>query len=163
MTLKFFAIPALNPEPASADLLQFLNTHRVVAVDRHLVQDGGASFWAICVNHLARASTPAVKRIHAEKRAKVDYREVLSEPDFAVYTKLRDLRRTMAQREGVPPYALFTNDQLAAFVTGRLCSAAALKSVTGVGPTKAEKYGPSFAEVVARAFGQPAEVDDGEA
>jgi hypothetical protein len=56
----------------------------------------------------------------------VDYKEVLNEADFAVFSRLRDLRKVIAEKEAVPAYAIFTNEQLAAMVTGkvdRLCQA----------------------------------------
>jgi hypothetical protein len=56
----------------------------------------------------------------------VDYKEVMNEADFAVFSRLRDLRKVIAEKEAVPAYAIFTNEQLAAMVTGkvdRLCQA----------------------------------------
>ena len=44
---------------------------------------------------------------------KIDYKAVLSEGAFAVFSLLRDLRKTLAEAEGVPIYAVFTNEQLA--------------------------------------------------
>jgi hypothetical protein len=51
--------------------------------------------------------------VAGSKRAKVDYRELLSAGDFVLFAKLRILRKGMAEREAVPAYALFTNEQLA--------------------------------------------------
>jgi hypothetical protein len=55
----------------------------------------------------------------AARAGRVDYREVLSPPEFAVYDRLRTLRKELAQAEGLPPYAVFSNEQLAAFVQRR--------------------------------------------
>ncbi|MBI4754199.1 MAG: HRDC domain-containing protein [Betaproteobacteria bacterium] len=48
------------------------------------------------------------------KRERIDYREVLNEQDFAVFADLRRLRKGLAEQDGVPAYALFTNEQLVA-------------------------------------------------
>jgi superfamily II DNA helicase RecQ len=39
--------------------------------------------------------------VRSERRT--DYREVLSEPDFAVFARLRILRKQVAEAEAVPP------------------------------------------------------------
>ena len=53
------------------------------------------------------------------RRGKVDFKEVLSDPEFAVFARLRALRKERADAEGVPAYALFTNEQLAEMVQRR--------------------------------------------
>ena len=116
----------------------FLRAHRILSVDRHFVQDGANSVWAICVSYLDDANRPLAV---GAKRPKVDYREVLSEADFAVYAKLRNLRKELAEGEGVPAYALFTNEQLAEMVQRRVHSLTAMKEIEGVGDAKIEKYG----------------------
>jgi len=47
MRMRFFSIPALDPEAAQEELNRFLGSHRIVTVERQLAQDGMASFWAI--------------------------------------------------------------------------------------------------------------------
>ena len=50
---------------------------------------------------------------------KIDYKEVLNEVDFAVFARLRDLRKVISDKEAIPAYSIFTNEQLAAMVTGQ--------------------------------------------
>ncbi|MBP9803395.1 MAG: HRDC domain-containing protein [Candidatus Accumulibacter sp.] len=50
----------------------------------------------------------------------------------------------MAEQEGVPMYALFTNEQLAEMVTRRTTTIAALGEIDGVGKARIEKYGKYF-------------------
>jgi superfamily II DNA helicase RecQ len=73
-----------------------------------------------------------------------DYKEILSPDDFAVFAKLRELRKEMAQAEAVPVYTIFTNEQLAQMVQDRCGSKADLEKVAGVGDARIEKYGPRF-------------------
>ena len=72
---------------------------------------------------------------------KVDYREVLSAEDFAVFSKLREVRKGLAEKEGVPPYTIFTNEQFATVVRQKVTTKAALEKVEGVGAARLEKYG----------------------
>ena len=142
MQLKTFTI-SLNDD-AEAEVNAFLRQHRVLSIDRHFVDDGANSFWAICISYIETSNRPTSN----SKKTKIDYREVLSENDFALYAKLRDLRKTLAEREGVPPYALFTNEQLASMVQNRVSSKTALKEVPGVGDGRVDKYGSDFIAII---------------
>ncbi len=141
MQLKAFTIPLHDAGAATEEINVFLRANRVLSVDRHFVQDGANSVWAICVSYLGDAHRPQTA---SAKRPRVDYREVLSQPDFALFAKLRNLRKELAEREGVPAYTLFTNEQLAEMVKRRVSSASALKEIDGVGDARAEKYGAPF-------------------
>ncbi len=49
-------------------------------------------------------------------------REVLNEADFAVFARLRHLCKAVSDKEAIPAYSIFTNEQLAAMVTGKVDS-----------------------------------------
>ena len=148
MRLRFFTIPIHGGDEAAAELNHFLGAHRILAIDRSLVQDGANSAWALCVSF-----EPAEDRSQPSKRGgKIDYREVLSEQDFAVFARLRTLRKGLADGEGIPAYAVFTNEQLAELVQHRVQSAAALREIAGVGEARIEKYGDAFLRLLREAF-----------
>jgi superfamily II DNA helicase RecQ len=159
MQLKVFAVPALGDDAATDALNRFLGAHRIVTVDRHFVPNGPSSFWAICVLYLAASDgRPATPR-----RGKLDYREVLPELEFALYAKLRALRKQLADQEGTPAYALFTNEQLAEMVQRRVSTAAALREIAGVGAARVDKYGAQFLSILSAELGTldpPAEGSD---
>ncbi|MGO9483871.1 MAG: HRDC domain-containing protein [Rhodomicrobium sp.] len=141
MQLRVFSIAIHDAGGALDELNSFLRANRVLSVDRHFVPDGANSIWAICVSYLNDANRPLAA---GAKRPKVDYREVLSEADFAVFAKLRNLRKELAEREGIPAYALFNNEQLAEMVQRRVGSLNAMKEIEGVGDSRIEKYGTQF-------------------
>ncbi len=118
MPLKFFTIPIQDLASSEGELNGFLANHRVLSVDRHFVEHGASSFWTVCVDYLD--GQPATSSDSRSRRAKVDYRDLLSPEDFAVYAKLRDLRKEIAQAEAVPVYTVFTNAQLAQMVQRRV-------------------------------------------
>ena len=140
MRFGFFAIPAQTPGPGQEKLNAFCAGHRVVSVEKQFVAQGVDSFWSICVTYVDGTERPA----SGGRRERIDYKELLDERDFAVYAELRQLRKTLAEQEGVPAYALFTNEQLAEMVTGRVTTQAALGEVNGVGKARLEKYGDAF-------------------
>jgi superfamily II DNA helicase RecQ len=137
-----FAIPAQDPASAEEELNSFLRTHRVLSVDRQLVQRPESAFWAVCVQFLAGGAASDAGAGKTKER--VDYKEVLSAEDFAVFARLRDLRKSIAEKEAVPPYTVFTNEQLAAMVSQKPRSIAALGRIDGIGESRLEKYGAVF-------------------
>jgi superfamily II DNA helicase RecQ len=154
MQLRFFTIPVLGGDAAAEDLNRFLAGQRILSLDRQLVQAGAASAWAICVAFEPAGEGRPQSMAPTGRRGKVDYREVLDEADFAVYAGLRTLRKEIADAEGVPAYALFTNEQMAEMVTRRVSSAAALREIPGIGEGRVEKYGAAFLQALAEARAQ---------
>ena len=159
MRFRFFTLPAFDPDAAQDALNAFCAQHRIVASDRHFVDRGGDSFWAVCITWVegSAAAFPV-----QGKRERVDYRDVLGEADFAAFSELRRLRKHLADREGVPAYAIFTNEQLAAMVQRRVATAAALGAIEGVGEARVDKFGEIFLTSLARLLpgaGLPAAVE----
>ena len=79
-------------------------------------------------------------------RPKVDYKEVLKPEEFEVFSRLREWRKGVAEKEGVPVYVVFSNEQLAQVVQKKVSSKAALKEIEGVGDSRVEKYGSAVLE-----------------
>ncbi len=101
----FFVIPALDGQDVSDEMNRFMRSVKVVQVHREFVSQGDLSYWAFAIEYLSgESTTPKPKR----PKAAIDYKEILSPEDFAVYAKLRDWRKETALREGVPPYVIFT-------------------------------------------------------
>lgn len=149
MNVRFFSVSARCPAVEEATLNAFLASHRVLRVETRFVEDGEASYWAFAVECL-ESSTAGSRgpRAGGEKGERVDYRAVLSESDFAVFARLREVRKGLAEAAGVPPYAVFTNEQLAAMVTGKVGTLAALAAIEGVGPARVDRYGAAMLQVL---------------
>jgi superfamily II DNA helicase RecQ len=151
MAFKIFTVPINDNGQTEAELNAFLRGHKVLAVDRRWVDQGASSFWSFCVDYLESnsAAGPAGPR---GLRGKIDYKEVLAPEEFAVFVKLRDLRKQIAQSEAVPVYTVFTNEQLARMVQQKVTTKAALEQIAGVGDARVEKYGPRVLELLAAAW-----------
>jgi superfamily II DNA helicase RecQ len=152
MAYRFFTVPIQDGGDATAELNGFLACHRVLAVDRRWVEQGAASFWCFCVDYLEGAANGTSGGRPHSGRPKIDYRETLKPEEFAVFAKLRDLRKDIAQAEAVPVYTIFTNEQLAQMVQARVTTKAALEKIAGVGDARIEKYGGRMLEVLAQAW-----------
>ena len=151
MAYRFFTISVRDEGPAAADLNGFLRSRRVLSVDRRWVDQGWESFWSFCVDYLESsggATGGAPPGRNGTNRGKVDYREVLSPEDFAVFARLRQARKEIAQADAVPVYTIFTNEQLAQMVQARATTKAGLEQVAGVGDARIEKYGARILEAL---------------
>lgn len=145
MQLKIFILPIKNLSAAEAEMNAFLRSHRMLTVKKEFVSDGENSFWTFCVEYLESA-TAATNAPNMTGRPKVDYKELLKPEEFEVFSRLREWRKGVAEKESVPVYVVFTNEQLAAMVKMKANSKAALKEIEGVGDARLEKYGAAVLE-----------------
>jgi len=145
MQYRVFRVPAGGCADTEEAVNRFLRGVRVLRVDRQFVPDGQGAFWSLCVEYL---ESPKARAAAAGDRK--DYKEELAPADFALFVKLRELRKALAADEGVPVYAVCTNEHLAALAQRRPGSATALRQIDGIGQAKAEKYGgPLLAAIAA--------------
>jgi superfamily II DNA helicase RecQ len=157
MRIDFFTIPVYGGEDATEEVNGLLSSGRILSVERQFVSHGEANFWSICVLSQPGASSSSSKR---GKKSGVDYREVLGPEDFAVYARLRDLRKDLAGREGVPVYAVLTNEQMAEIARHRCASLAALERIEGFGEARSNKYGAAILSLLRTGTGQEGGKDD---
>jgi hypothetical protein len=100
MRYRFFSIPAIMPDDMQEEMNRFCAAHRVISIEKQFVQDGERSYWALCVGYVEKQTGPPSPR-----KGHVDDREVLGTADFALFAKLRDWGRKLAEQEGVPAQA----------------------------------------------------------
>lgn len=90
MAYKFFVVPVFNTEPAAIELNRFLASNRVLCVDRQWMPAGPNSAWHFCVDYLAGHPVTGYQK-GGPSQDKIDYKEVLEEKDFQVFSRLRSL------------------------------------------------------------------------
>jgi len=71
--------------------------------------------------------------------------------DDALFQRLRALRRSLADGEGVPAYIVFSDAVLARMAALRPDDEASLLAVPGIGPAKLARYGAAFLRVLREA------------
>lgn len=145
MKYQVLHVPVLFAEAATVELNQFLAAHKIVSVEKEFVADGQNSFWTFCINWVENDGFLAKP---TKQKNRIDYREVLNDDDFSVYVKLRELRKSIAEQEGVPAYQVFTNEQLAAIVQQKISSKTELAKLEGIGKKRIEKYAQVFIETL---------------
>ena len=140
-----FYVSPFGEKSATDDLNAFLRSHRIINVEKRLIDGERGTGWVFLVEY-GTAATESRNSPNASS-PRTDYREVLNPVEYALYDRLRSLRKELAEKSGVPVYAVFTNDQLAAMVKNRPKSSKDLLSIPGVGEARVKQYGKAFAEV----------------
>jgi len=148
MPTRFFTIAALDPRDGEEELNQFMASHRIASVERHLVAVTGGAQWCIAVDWLHADRTASASAGTTGKRGRLDYKQLLEPEDFAVFSALREVRKQIGETESVPLYAIMTNEQLAEVARRRPTTPQALGQIEGVGEGKVEKYGARLLGVV---------------
>lgn len=138
MQFNTFYIPMGDEGRAQDELNAFLRAKRVLAVEKAFTGQG----WTFCVEWMEGGKTGL------RSKPKVDYREVLSPEEFALFSRLRDKRKELSQRDGVQVYTIMTNEQLAEVVKQNITEPSSLTQIEGIGAARIEKYGSDLLTVL---------------
>ncbi|MBQ9340358.1 MAG: HRDC domain-containing protein [Paludibacteraceae bacterium] len=145
MQVKIFTIPIFDNENAVNELNAFLRAQKILTVDKQLSTQGAQAFWTFCVSYLPQ-TIGGNTYSGGTKATKVDYKEVLDEKTFAVFSQLRSIRKQLAEQEAVPAYAVFTDSELAEIAKLETIDMVMIQTIPGIGAKRAEKYGKSLCE-----------------
>lgn len=69
-------------------------------------------------------------------------------PSNELFERLRDLRRSFAEAEGLPPYIIFTDKSLKEMCQYMPVNKSSMLKINGVGDVKYNKYGKDFIDVI---------------
>ncbi|MBQ9430734.1 MAG: HRDC domain-containing protein [Kiritimatiellae bacterium] len=134
MQISTFFVPLADDGRAQDDLNSFLRGRRVLKVGEAFAGNG----WAFCVEWLEEG---AYVRDGRQSQRRVDYREVLEPAVFERFAKLRERRKAIAAEDGVPPYMVMTDAQMAEAAKPERLTAEVLKAIEGFGEARLKKYG----------------------
>ena len=142
MQYEIFTIPVFNPEEGIEKLNRFLRGHKVVQVDKEIVRMGEQTYWSFCVNYLLTTSP-----VEPEKKEKIDYKNVLGQEQFKVFSKLRSCRKIISDKEGYPAYSVFTDAELALLSQMENLTHESMVKIEGIGKKRMERFGVVLLEL----------------
>lgn len=136
-------------------LRSFLVAKQVYSLEAwHFIHEG-VPYWSVLISYAYHESVPAPQECTRRDTAeKADWRKRLSDKDWPVFNGLREWRKTRAAEAGVPPYLLFTNEQLTQLVLNKVDSLSALGRIPGVGPSRVENYGKAVLRILHECTGK---------
>ena len=130
-----------------SELRDFMRDKEIIGItDHHFVRNEIPYLTLIVKYYPFRKEAEPENKSSSNKRDE-SWKNDLSEADMGVFNLLRDWRSERCKKEGVPPYILFNNKQLAEVVKMRPQSSADLLKIDGIGKAKAEKYGEDILKI----------------
>jgi len=156
MKIQVFSLP-FDPESGFDDaaLTEFCARNEILDVREYLLDYQGQPWLAIVASYrdgeVASRSRPG-----ARAGREPDARRDLAKADVPLYEALREWRSLRAAHDGVPPYLIFNNRQLAEIATRRPATKAALGEIPGIGEGKLERFADNIFAVLESGTGPEA-------
>lgn len=139
MQIKLFTIPIGDSGTALEEMNRFLRGNKILEVQNQLISNENGAYWCFCVRYIERTFIPT-----DESKGKVDYKQVLDEATFKKFSKLREIRKKVAADEGLPAFAVFTDEELAGLAKLETITPKSMLSVKGIGDKKVERFAKHF-------------------
>lgn len=141
MQIKLFTIPITDNGVFIEEMNRFLRANKILEVENQLVSNERGASWCFCVKYIAGSTAYQKAEI-----IKKDYKSELDEHTFKIFSKLRELRKQLAQEDAVPAYAVCTDQELSEIASLKVMDEKGLKSVKGFGDKKFDRYGKKIIE-----------------
>ena len=139
MQINLFTIPIGDNGTALDEMNRFLRSHKILEVQSQLVNNDHDACWCFCVRFIERAFFQ-----NSDKKEKMDYKKVLDTETFQKFSKLREIRKKVAADEGIPAFAVFTDEELAGLARLESITKKTMLSVKGIGDKKVERFAKHF-------------------
>ena len=139
MQIKLFTIPVGDSGAALDAMNRFLRGNKILEVQNQLISNENGAYWCFCVRYIEKAFALA-----REVKAKVDYKHVLDEATFQKFSRLREIRKKVAADEGLPAFAIFTDEELAGLAKLDVITPKTMLSIKGIGDKKVERFAKHF-------------------
>ncbi len=146
MQMKLFTIPVIDPLVGEEEINLFLRTHKVLEVNHEFFQTKDGAVWCFCVKYIEGGIPDGKGKFF--QPAKIDYKNVLDEKCFAIFSILRECRKQIAQEEAIPPYAVFIDEELAGIAKLETITEQTITSIDGIGKRKAERFGKRILQLL---------------
>jgi superfamily II DNA helicase RecQ len=145
MAFRLFTIPfdegrELFDEDA---LNQFCQSRQLRHWKAEFFQLGGRAYWSILLE--VEALSPAERRPPDTIKGQKPDKQTL-----ALLEALKEWRRDLVDKEGVPAYVIATNRELDEIALLKPHSLEGLKSIRGMGKKKIDRHGSNLLEIVKR-------------
>lgn len=145
LTLRFNPLAgAFDDQP----LVDFTRDKNLIAVENHFFIHDGLPFLVMVIDYRPGELLELEERRDSRRQREDHWRETLSDQALPLFNTLRQWRSARSKADGLPPYLIATNRQLAEIATARPQSITALEKIEGLGPARSAKYGPDILELV---------------
>ena len=141
--MTFFISPFSEPS-ATAELNNFLKAHRIINVEKRLIDGDRGTGWVFLVEY---TDFEGGKSSYVMS-SKIDWRDVLSPSQFAVYDMLRKKRKELGDKTKIPLYGILSNEQLALMAQNPPKCKEEFIKIKGVNELKYKQFGEFFLDAI---------------
>ena len=145
MKLKVFTFRFSESKDGFNDehMQEFISEKEVIEFRDHFFVHEKTPYLTVLISY--RDISPGEKRKSYQRK---DPRNELDENEHKVYDALRAWRAARASQEGIPPYMIANNSQIARMVKLRAKSKADFSKVKGIGEAKIARYGEDILRII---------------
>lgn len=144
MQIQIFNIPISDTGEALLEMNRFLASHKVLETEQCFFQNDKGGCWSFCIRFIPDIIKGCGN--NSSGKTKKDYKLLLSEEQFALFSRFREIRKRLAADDGVPAYAVFTDEELSHMAMLSELTEKGLSSIPGIGEKKIERYGRKMLE-----------------
>ena len=141
MQINIFTIPVGDSGTALQEMNTFLSAHKILEIEQKLISTDNGANWCFCVRYIEQAFNSA-----SGGKIKIDYRQVLDEPTFQKFSRLREIRKKVAAAEGFSAFIICTDEELAEIAKLKEITIQSMLGIKGIGEKKAERFAQYFIE-----------------
>lgn len=145
--MNFFISPFSDPS-SHAELNNFLKSHRIINVEKRLIDGERDTSWVFLVEYSDIDGTKSGYTMSA----KIDWRDVLNPSQFAVYDFLRKTRKEIGDKTKIPLYGILSNEQLALMAQNPPKTKEDFLKIKGVNEQKYKQFGDIFISAIEKAL-----------
>ena len=145
MQFKLFSVSVADHDQHIEELNKFLRTHKILEVENQLVHNEKGTYWCFCIKYIEGSIEMSTPR-NLKYPEKTDYRTVLDEATFKKFSILREIRKKIAQEEGLPAFAIFTDEELSQIAKLEILTVDKMAAIKGIGEKKIERFGKRFTQ-----------------
>jgi len=145
LTLRFStALDSFDDTP----LVDFIKDKAVLSLKEYFFIKNETPYLAVIVNYEPVQEPAKTVPKKGERRKNDEWRALLQDSDMPLFETLRSWRAEYCKKEGVPPYIICNNVELAKIVLAKPQTLAALMQIEGFGKARVEKYGKAILKVL---------------
>lgn len=137
ITLRFSAaLEGFDDSP----LIDFIKDKSVLSLREHFFIRNEVPYLAVVVIYepVLEQEKPQVSK---QKQRDESWRGLLKDTDMPLFDNLRSWRAERCKQDGIPPYVICNNKELARLVLARPQNLSGLMQIEGFGQGKIDKYG----------------------
>jgi superfamily II DNA helicase RecQ len=139
MQIKLFTIPVGDAGTALEEMNRFLRNNKILEIHDELINNDKGAYWCFCARYIEKTFQEST-----HEKARVDYKQILDETTFMKFAKLREIRKKVAAEEGLPAFAVFTDEELSGLAKLNDITQKSMLSVKGIGDKKVERFAKYF-------------------